>query len=196
MNAVEINFEDVLEICNVDLRKKSGNLKCPFCQVQSFKIYPEQKANCHNLACKWHGDAIQFYGDYKNISRAEAFKELAEKLKIGELKFSKKTLTYAEALEAFSKDLEFLAWCRMYFAFYGNKRVNQQIYAEKANLSQSAFNKILNGNLGNLITWKKTLNVLKTELRIEQFKKDLKIGNQYFKNDIDTDAVKKYMKCK
>lgn len=187
-----VAFEDVLNNVGEYTQEKSGNIKCPFCKKYSFRIYPDNRAKCHNEGCKWNGDAIQFYADYNNISRNEAFNELGIHLKSGKLKLLSKEQTYHEAKESLAKDLEFLAWCRMYFAFYKNDRVNQQIYAEKSDLSQSAFNKILNGNMGNATTWRKTLNVLRQEIDINIFKKDIKKGFHYFYNNIDTNAVKKY----
>lgn len=189
-----IYFEDVMSLAGFSTHKKSGNMVCPFCGKKSFKAYPDQKAQCHNKTCGWHGDALQFYTDHKGISRNEAFKELAVALELKAIKFKQKKLTFAEATNALAKDLEFLAWCRMYFAFYNTDRVNQKIYADKSNLSQSAFNKILNGNVSNIITWKKALNILRIEIPIDKFKKDLALKSRFFKISVDNTDVSKFMK--
>lgn len=188
-----IEFTDVLCLVNADIQEKCGNLKCPFCGVQSFKIYRgmNETAKCHNKKCGWNGNALQFYAKYKDITYKDAFKELAESLRLGEIKFSPKIQTYDEALDEFAEDLNFLAWCRMYFAFY-RRNITQKTFYEKAGLSQSAFNKILNGNIGDKITWRRTLSILRNDVPINQLKKDMKMGAEFFKIDIDKAAVSKF----
>ena len=187
-----VMFEDVLVQANCDISEKSGNIKCPFCNTWSFKIYPEQLAKCHNASCGWHGNAIKFYTEFKNIDKNEAIKELAVKLDLKKSIVGKKEQTLKEAKIALAKDLEFLSWCRLYFAFYKNDVVEQKIYAEKCGLSKSAFSRILNGNMGNALTWRKTLNVLRQEINIERLKKDMKKGAKYFLEDIPLEYVTKY----
>lgn len=187
-----VMFEDVLIQANCDISEKSGNIKCPFCNTWSFKIYKDQKAKCHNASCKWYGDAAQFYAEFKNIDRSEAIKELAVKLNLKESLVAINEQTFDEAKDALANDLEFLSWCRLYFAFYKNNVVEQKIYAEKCGLSKSAFSRILNGNMGNALTWRKTLNVLRQEISIERLKKDIDKGAQYFLEDIPLEYVTKY----
>lgn len=187
-----VMFEDVLIQANCDISEKSGNIKCPFCNTWSFKIYKDQKAKCHNASCGWHGNAIKFYTEFKNIDKNEAIKELAVKLDLKKSIVGKKEQTLKQAKNALAKDLEFLSWCRLYFAFYKNDVVEQKIYAEKCGLSKSAFSRILNGNMGNALTWRKTLNVLRQEINIERLKKDIKKGAKYFLEDIPLEYVTKY----
>lgn len=187
-----VDFEDVLLLAGCDITAKSGNIKCPFCQTRSFRIYPDQKAKCHNDLCNWYGDAAQFYADYKDMSRHEAIKELADKLDLKKSIVQLKEQTYDEAKKSLSEDFEFLAWCRMYFAFYGDKVVNQKLYADKCGLSKSTFSKIMNGMMGNAITWRKTLNILRQEIDINRLKKDMQKGARYFLEDIPSDYIRKY----
>ena len=189
-----VDFKDVLLLAECNISEKSGNLKCPFCNKWAFKIYPDQLAKCHNDFCKWYGNAIQFYTDYKEIEKNDAFKELSGKLNLKKSIIEIKEQTFDEAKNALAEDFEFLSWCRMYFAFYKDHVVEQKIYADKCGLSKSAFSRILNGNMGNAVTWRKTLNVLRIELGIgiDRLKKDVKKGAKYFLDDIPLEYVKKY----
>ena len=126
-----VMFEDVLIQANCDISAKSGNIKCPFCNTWSFKIYPEQLAKCHNASCGWHGNAIKFYTEFKNIDKNEAIKELAVKLDLKKSIVGKKEQTLKEAKIALAKDLEFLSWCRLYFAFYKNDVVKNVGYQNR-----------------------------------------------------------------
>ena len=189
---VTVNFEDVLVLAKCDISSKSGNIQCPFCKTGAFKIYPEQLAKCHNASCGWHGNAVQFYAKFENIGMSEAFKQLAEKLNLKKAIVAVKEQTFDEAKNALADDLEFLSWCRLYFAFYKDNVVEQKTYAEKCGLSKSAFSRILNGNMGNALTWRKTLNVLRQEINIERVKKDIEKGAKYFLDDIPIEYVTKY----
>ncbi|MEG6503676.1 MULTISPECIES: hypothetical protein [unclassified Desulfovibrio] len=187
-----VDFKDVLLLENCSITEKSGNIKCPFCNKLSFKIYPDQLAKCHNNVCNWYGDVIQFYTDFKKISRSEAFKELAGRLDLKKSIVEIKEQTFDEARMALAEDLEFLSWCRMYFAFYKNDVVDQKVYAEKCGLSKSAFSRILNGNMGNALTWRKTIVILKQEIDIKRLQKDIKKGIKYFLENIPPEYIKKY----
>lgn len=187
-----VSFEDVLILAGCDIMAKSGNIKCPFCQKMSFKIYPDQRAKCHNKSCNWYGDSAQFYSDYKEISRLEAIRELSSKLDLKKSIIQTKEQTYNEAKKSLSEDYKFLSWCRIYFAFYGDKVVNQKVYADKCGLSKSEFSRIINGIMGSATTWRKVLNILRQEINIDRLKRDIKKGSQYFIDDIPPEYIKKY----
>ena len=72
-------------------------------------------------------------------------------------------------------------------------------FEKLADCSKGMLSKILNGQMVNAVTWRKVLNILRNDLegQIEQLKRDLKLGTQYFEQLIDDDgdlrtAVEKY----
>lgn len=181
--SIQVDFESVLCFLGVNITKKNGNIRCPFCGKNSFRIYDDtQKGYCHNKSCRFNGNALDFCMKYENCSKDEAYQKLINMLRKNEKSILQ---TYNDAFNELASDLNFLAWVRMYAAFYGNSRFNQKEFCKKLDITTSTFNKILNGNLGNGLTWRKTLNVLKNEINIDKFKNDLKSGTQFFKNFIN-----------
>ena len=71
-----VDFVSVMFHLGLNMKKESGNYRCPFCFRKSFTVYPEQKGYYHTNACQWSGDSLQLVCDVKNISRNEAAKEL------------------------------------------------------------------------------------------------------------------------
>ena len=192
---MEIDFEDVIMKIGAELRRRSGNLKCPFCGKMSFKVYNDAKAKCHNASCGWSGNAIKLYSDYKKITYQEAFAELTGLYKAGEINLRKRT--YAEAKAKLADDLEFLAECRMYLAFYGRDRSSQTDIQKMSGLSKAVFSKVLDGKLDEVgvESWWKVILILKEKINLKQFRQD-RLDKDYFVRMIEErmkDAVKKLM---
>lgn len=199
-----VDFVSVMSILRLDMKQKAGNYACPFCTKKSFTIYPEnQMGYCHT--CKWSGDALKLYCEWKRVSRDEACRELGVSLKDGFLQLKEKLSdskeqTYAEAKSEFAKDLEFLAWVRMYEGFYPDpeKRFNRKIFENKTGLKKAALSKIINGKLGNALTWRKVLAVLRSDLEgpIKELKRKVALGAKYFEDLTDEEKrgkdVEKY----
>lgn len=186
---LDVDFVSVMSTLGLSLKQKAGNYQCPFCTKKSFTVYPDQKAYCHT--CKWSGDAIKLYREWKKVSRDEAFQELAVALGDGSLRLKEKgsefkEQTYAEAKKEFAKDLEFLAWVRIYEGFYPDteRRFNRKIFEDKTGLKKGTLSKIINGKMSNALTWRKTLQVLRSDLEgpIKELKKKIALGTQYFEN--------------
>lgn len=193
---MRIDFESVIEKIGAELRRRSGNLKCPFCGKMSFKVYDDAKAQCHSSSCKWKGNAVNLYADYKKISYEDARTELIGLYKAGDVWLKKRT--YAEAKRKFIADLKFLAECRMYFAFYGNKRASQSILQRMSGISKGSFSKVLDGKLDEVSPemWAKVILFLKDKINLKQFRQDIG-GGEYFERMIEEDqlgqSVKKLM---
>lgn len=197
---LDVDFVSVMSTLGLSLKQKAGNYQCPFCTKKSFTVYPEnQMGYCHT--CKWSGDGLKLYREWKKVSRDEAFQELAVALGDGSLRLKEKgsefkEQTYAEAKKEFAKDLEFLAWVRMYEGFIADKaeRWDRNVLIRKCGLEKAIISQILNGKKDKVLngicnpgTWRKVLAVLRSDLEkpIEKLKKDLSLGTQYFENQID-----------
>lgn len=193
---MEIDVETVIEQMGAELRRRSGNLKCPFCGKMSFKVYDDAKAHCHNNLCKWSGNAYRLYADYKKISYEESREELNKLYKSGKVFLRK--LTYDEAKKKFIDDLRFLSECRMYFAFYGNRRASQTALQRMSGVTKGPFSKVLDGKLdgSSAEMWAKVILFLKTKINLKQFRQDIS-GDEYFERMIEEEqlgqAVKKLM---
>jgi len=119
----------------LNMRRKYDNYECPFCHKKSFTVYLDEKAHCHTPTCKWSGDALQLVCDVKNISINDAYKELG--LALANQYIHLKEQTYDEAKIELAKDLEFLAWVRMYEGFYpSDRRFNRKIFEDKVELTK------------------------------------------------------------
>lgn len=189
-----VDFLSVMIDLGLAKRKRpTGNYHCPFCNKDSFTIYPDQKAYCHT--CEWSGDVLKFYQDTKQVSKEQAYKELG--VAFGQNKVKLKSQTYQEAKLALAKDLEFLAWFRMYEGFYDKPdKIDRKMLADKAGISVGKLSKVINGQIGNPVSFRKTLAALRTSIPLEQFKKDLALKEKYFERIIDDEkmgeVVKKY----
>lgn len=193
---VDVDFESVMFSLGLIGKRTTGNYQCPICRAKdkTFKVYPDQKGYCHNKKCQWSGDAIQLYADYNRVSRDEAYAELAPALKDGYIKLKAKNSefkeqTYAEAKKAFAKDLEFLAWVRIYERFYPDteRRFNRKIFEKKLGRHKTTLSKIINGKMPNALTWRTTLETLRLDLEgpIKELQRKLKLGTKYFEDLID-----------
>lgn len=185
--ADSIDFKDLFIELNLDPIPHSGNLTCPFCDKKAFKPYDDGRAHCHN--CNWHGDAVQLYADLKGKSRQDAYTTLAELYGLGRIHPAKKT--YEQARDSLANDLEFLSWCRMYFAFYRNQRSNMTYYQQKSGLSPAQFSKIVNGqfDLVSRKTWNMVVLMLKQSLDIRAFKSDIKHETGFWKQHISENGL-------
>jgi hypothetical protein len=187
-----IDFRSVMIDLNLNMKQKSGNYQCPFCTKKSFTVYPDQKAYCHT--CNWSGDAIQLYSEWKRVTRSEAYKELGIALRDGFIQL--KEQTYDEAKKELAKDLEFLAWVRMYEGFDPDFKRDKII--EKSGVTKGTLSKIIKGEMCNALTWRKVLAVLRSdmEVRIGIMKKNITLGTKYFEELLDDEKrgsdIKKY----
>ena len=199
-----IDFLDMMNHLHLDTRKqRNKNYICPFCFKKTLQIFTnENKGYCHSPNCTWNGgNPIDLYCAYKNVSFNEAMSELSIALKDKRISVQQyKEQTYQDAKYEFAKDLEFLAWVRIYERFYPyDRRYERKDFEKLADCSKGMLSKILNGQMVNAVTWRKVLNILRNDLegQIEQLKRDLKLGTQYFEQLIDDDgdlrtAVEKY----
>ena len=192
-----IDFRSVMIHLSLNMRRKYDNYECPFCHKKSFTVYPDEKGYCHTPTCKWSGDSLQLVCDVKNISRNDAYKELGIALKENFIHIKVNEQTYDEAKIELAKDLEFLAWVRMYEGFYDTPyRIDRKILEEKTGLNKSTLSKIINGQVCNAVTWRKTLAVLRSDIDLNRLKKDLKLEDKYFVELLDDEKrgndIKKY----
>lgn len=169
-----IDFQELFFELDLDHSLHGGNLICPFCQKKSFKDYRDGKAYCHS--CKWSGNAIRLYVEMKHVTKQEAYNALVELYKLERIKPKQKTTQ--EAVDSLSKDLEFLAWCRMHFAFYGSDRIGMRHCQEQAGMSRSQFSKIINGHFDQVSprSWHTALLILRQTIDIKGFRRDIKEG--------------------
>jgi hypothetical protein len=67
------------------------------------------------------------------------------------------------------------------------RRFNRKIFEDKTGLKKGTLSKIINGQIGNSLTWRKVLAVLRSDLEepIKKLKKDISLGTQYFENQLD-----------
>jgi hypothetical protein len=157
------------------------------------KTYPDGGAKCHNAACGWHGNGADLYAKIKGISKHEAYKELAPHAKS---LIKKDKITFKQALDKIADDLLFLAYVRMYFAYYGNERKNQKFYQEKYGASKKTFSFVINGNFESVsfLKWNEIVTLLRQDINIERFKSDLKIGKKKFVREINDDNKMEFIK--
>jgi hypothetical protein len=177
-----IDYPELFHQLDLDPTLHSGKMACPFCTKKAFTDYADGKAYCH--ACQWSGDAIQLYAAVKRIDRKEAYAALAELFEHGDIKPKRRTLH--EVVESLSRDLEFLAWCRMYFAYHGNDRAGMSHYQSKTGLSRPQFSKVINGHfeLVSPRSWNLVLTILRQDIDIKDFRRDLKEGKQPFERKV------------
>ena len=191
---LDVDFVSVMVHLGLNMKKESGNYRCPFCTRKSFTVYPDQKGYCHTEYCKWSGDSLQLVCDVKRISRSEAAKELGIALRENYIQL--KEQTYDEAKTELAKDLEFLAWVRMYEGF--NPDYTRETIIDKSGITKGTLSKIIKGEMCNSLTWRKVLKVLRIDLepRIKILKKNLSLGTQYFEQLLDDEKrgtdIKKY----
>ncbi|MGE4339850.1 MAG: hypothetical protein AB7E55_28370, partial [Pigmentiphaga sp.] len=166
-----IDFAELFSELGLPADARSGNLCCPFCGKRAFKPYDDGRAHCH--ACAWHGNAVRLYAEIKDIDRDTAFAELAELYNLKRIKPRRKTL--AEARKALAADLDFLAWCRMYFAYYGGLRHGITHYVVRTRFSRPLLSKVLNGrfDLVSREAWHEVILMLRQGINIGAFRKDL-----------------------
>ena len=179
-----LDFRSVMIDLSLNMKQKAGNYQCPFCTKKSFTVYPDQMGHCHT--CNWSGNAVNLYSEWKKISYSEARRELGVALNNGFVQL--KEQTWVEAKKELAKDLEFLAWVRMYEGF--NPYYTRETVIDKSGVTKGTLSKIINGQMVNALTWRKTLAVLRSDLdsKIEKLKKDLALGTVYFENIINEDA--------
>ena len=183
-----LDFRSVMSHLNLNMRQKSGNYECPFCQKKSFTVYSDEKAYCHSPPCKWSGDALKLFCDIEMVSRSEAAKKLGVALSAHYIQL--KEQTHDEAKAELAKDLEFFAWVRMYEGFYpSDRRFDRKVFEDKAGVTKGTLSKIINGQMVNGLTWRKVLAVLRSDLEkpIAKLKRDLSNGTKYFEQLLDNE---------
>ena len=194
---LDVDFTSVMIHLGLNMKRTSGNYECPFCLKKSFTVYPDQKGHCHNPTCKWSGDALKLFCDVEKVSRTEAAQKLG--VALSENYIQLKEQSYDEAKVELAKDLEFLAWVRMYEGFYpSERRFDRKVFEEKTGLTKGTLSKIINGQMVHALTWRKVLAVLHADLDkpIAKLKKNLDNGVKYFEQLLDDEKrgsdIKKY----
>ena len=126
---LDVDFTSVMIHLGLNMKRTSGNYRCPFCQKKSFTVYPDQKGYCHSPTCHWSGDALQLFSDVEKVSRTDAAEALGVVLRENYIQFKEQTCD--EAKQELAKDLEFLAWVRMYEGFYpSDGRFDRKVFEE------------------------------------------------------------------
>lgn len=169
---------DLLSIfihCGLNKRRKNQKYFCPFCNTWNFDLQLDE-ATCSCGNCDFSGNAVEFYAKVKGIPKYQSFRELNKLREDGTIWLRKRTRQ--EAVVALSKDLEFLAYVRMYWAFYGHNRENQEFHQLNSGIAKSSFNRVVNGDIGNVAKepWNLAIVYLKSTIDIEKFKTDLATG--------------------
>lgn len=85
----------------------------------------------------------------------------------------------------------------MYEGFYDTPyRIDRRALEDKTGLNKSTLSKIINGQVCNALTWRKTLAVLRSSIDLARLKKDLLLKEKYFEEILDDEKrgrdVKKY----
>jgi hypothetical protein len=182
-----INYQDLFVELSLDPIAKSGNLVCPFCNKRAFTPYDNGQAHCH--ACSWHGNAIMLWAEAKRIGRKEAFAELAELYKLNRIKAKKRTRS--EALKSLASDLDFLAWARIYFAFYKSERTSAARLQEESGYSRSHFTKVMNGQFDMVSrkAWDAIVLLLRQSIKPDELRKDMGMKSGYWIERIKQDEI-------
>jgi DNA primase len=178
---MQIDYLQVFIHCGLDIEEKYGNNLCPFCEKFAFRIYYDGdniRGHCHN--CKFSGNPVTFYSQYKHISYNEALNELITAY--GEGKIKLRECSDKEAIEKIRNDLYFLSLVRMYFAFYNDSRMNKKYYQNDSNIPQAIFSRIINGDIESTSkeNWNKALVYLRSKIDIKKFLTDLANKEHYF----------------
>jgi len=193
--AIQFRFREVMDLLNLDMEQKGKLYSCPVCHVKSLEVFPDEKGHCHNKECNWSGNSVTLYMKCENVSKDESYRRLMIAFDKGFLQY--KEQTYEEAKIDLAKDLEFLAWVRMYEGFYDRPdKIERSMMEYKTGLSKSELNKIINGRVGNAQAWRETLATLRSFTPISKFKRDLELKEEYFKQRLDDEekgyVIKKY----
>lgn len=168
---MDIGFIEIMGLMGGSTKMKSTNHYCPFCGMGTLKLYPDtRKAHCHNDGCGFHGDPIFMYAKWRGIEYAEAVTELAQKYNQGLLR-RKTATTLDEARKELAEDLKFLAWVRMYIAFYNSLKRDFAYYQKRSGESKAVFSRVLNGQIEatSYERWKRVIAFLKTEIDLKSF---------------------------
>ena len=131
----------------------------------------------------------------EKISRTEAAQSLGVALRENYIQLREQT--HDEAKVELAKDLEFLAWVRMYEGFYpSDGRFDRKVFEEKTEMTKGTLSKIINGQMVDALTWRNVLTVLHADLapQIARFKKDLGNGIKYFEQLLDDEKRGNYIK--
>lgn len=173
---------DLLSIfihCGLNKRRKNQKYLCPFCNAWDFDLQPDDSTcSCGN--CSFSGSATQFYAKLKDIPMYRSRYELEKLLDAGTIWLYKRTRK--EAVEKLSKDLEFLAYVRMYWAFYGHDRENQKYHQLDSGIAKSPFNRVINGDFCHVAidVWNMVIAYLDSKININEFKAVLAAGALHF----------------
>lgn len=194
---MQIDYLDIFIHCGLDATEKNGKYVCPFCDKLSFKVYYDTdniRGHCHH--CKFSGNPVKFYSEFKSISYYEALAELKAAYGAGSIKLRK--LSDKEARDKICADLYFLSLARMYFAFYGDSLVNKKYLQEKSGIPPSTFSRVMNGNIESVSkeNWNKVMVYLKSKIDIEKFMADFGKKEQYFSEQVNLIAKDQLYKFK
>lgn len=173
---------DLLSIfihCGLNKRRKNQKYYCPFCNTWNFDLQLDE-ATCSCGNCDFSGSATEFYAKLKDIPMYRSRYELEKLLENGTIWLRQRTRQ--EAIQEASRILEFLAYVRMYWAFYGQNRENQEYHRLNSGIAKSSFNRVINGDIEHVA--KKPLYMaiayLKSQIDIDDFKATLAKGPLHF----------------
>jgi hypothetical protein len=196
---VDIGFIEIMGLMGASTKMKSTNNYCPFCGKPSLKLYPDtRKAHCHNESCAFHGDPILMYAKWRGLEYAEAVSELAQKYEKGLLR-QKTATTLDEARKELAEDLMFLAWVRMFLAFYNDSERDFAYYQQRSGESKAVFSRVLNGQIEDTSheRWKRVIAFLKSDIDLKGFIAKLNDSSSFEKAVASTykpDVLKKLVR--
>ena len=182
----DINFQELFADLGLDSTIKGGNLVCPFCGKHAFREYRDNGvARCH--ACNWAGNAINLVDQVEGVDEV---KILATRMHLSDIESGIRR-SWNEAFRKLAADLAFLAQVRAYFAFYKSDRMSAPYYQQQSGYSRSHFAKVLNGNLDKVSakSWKEIVAFLRKAINVDQLRKDMMMGSQYWKEIIKDKAL-------
>ena len=177
--SMNIDLLSIFIHCCLNKRRKNKKYLCPFCNAWDFELQVDDSTcSCGN--CDYSGNSVELYAKLKGIPKHQSFRELTKLLEDGTIWLYKRTRK--EAVEKLSKDLEFLSYVRMYWAFYGHNRENQQYHQRNSGIAESPFNRVVNGDIGNVAKepWNMAIAYLKSQINIDEFKTVLAAGPLHF----------------
>lgn len=181
-----IDFKELFADLGLDSTIKGGNLVCPFCGKHAFREYRDNGvARCH--ACEWAGNAINLVDQ---VAGVDEIKILATRVHLSDIQHNKQR-SWNETACKLAKDLDFLAQVRAYFAFYKSDRMSAPYYQQQSGYSRSHFTKVLNGNFDKVSTtsWREIVAFLRKVINVDQLRKDMMMGSQYWKESVKDKAL-------
>ncbi|EFL52345.1 hypothetical protein DesfrDRAFT_0834 [Solidesulfovibrio fructosivorans JJ]] len=188
---------DYLSDLDTGIKNKSGNYTCPLCGHDSFSVFEDTTVGlCH---CKSGSCTCSFKGDIFSLYLAKnPKKKFTDAIKYFS---SKVNIDYIEELELTKNlkwQLDYLAKCRQYLAFYNLNASDimknfTSINCENEDFAVNSkrFYSVLKGNIESYSMMYKVVTILRTEItdeKLERYEKDR------IRNDYHNDQVNQYYK--